>query len=190
MIHSAREGDKEARDSLFDIVYEEMRRIASKSRGAGAFGHTMQPTALANEAYLFLEKRFPLPPTDQPEDRSMFFRTVALAMRAILKDYWRKKRAAKRGGGDTPLAIEHDLTDRAVEGTDFEAVDFLDLDEAMDRLEKRNGRWFTVVMHKYYAGRTVPEIAQLMDVSQETVKKDWHLARAWLLRELEQKDQG
>ena len=80
------------------------------------------------------------------------------------------------------------VNDKAEEDSGFGAVDFLDLDEAMDRLEQRNGRWFSVVMHKYYAGRAVPEIADLMGVSVETVKNDWKLARAWLLRELERRD--
>ena len=186
MIVDARNGDKETKDKLFTVMYEEMRRIAAKSRGVGRCGHTMQPTVLANEAYLFLEKRFPLPPNEEPENRATFFHTVALAMRAILKDYWRKKKAKKRGEGKTPAVLESSIEDK--EEGDFDAVDFLVLDEAMDRLEARNSRWFSVVMHKYYAGRATPEIAHLMGVSVETVKKDWKLARAWLLRELDRED--
>lgn len=187
MISAARKGNKEAKDKLFTFVYEEMRRIAAKSRGAGKFGHTMQPTALANEAYLFLEKRFPLPPYQEPENRATFFHTVALAMRAILKDYWRKKRAKKRGEGKAPVVMESSIEDKE-EDTGFDAVDYLVLDEAMDRLEARNSRWFGVVMHKYYAGRVTSEIADLMGISVETVKKDWKLARAWLLRELDREE--
>jgi RNA polymerase sigma factor (TIGR02999 family) len=183
MIGAARKGEKEAKDRLFTLVYEEMRHIAAQRRGIGKFGHTMQPTVLAHEAYLFFEKRFPLPPADEPEHRETFFRTVALAMRAILKDYWRKKRAMKRGGGETPAVLESDIEIKEEGG--FDTVDFLALDEAMDRLEVRNSRWFSVVMHKYFAGRTTPETAHLMGLSVETVKKDWKLARAWLLRELD-----
>lgn len=164
-----------------------MLRIAKRSRGVGKYGHTMQPTVIVHEAYLFFEKRFPLPPSDEPEDRETFFRTVALAMRAILKDYWRKKRAMKRGGGETPAVLNFDI-ECEVDG-DFDRVDYLVLDEAMDRLEARNARWFSVVMHKYFAGRTTNEIAHLMGVSVETVKNDWKLARAWLLRELDQEGQ-
>ena len=183
MIVDARKGDKATRDKLFTFVYEELRRIAARRRGVGKSGHTMQPTVLANEAYLFLEKRFPLPPADEPDNRATFFHTVALAMRAILKDYRRKKNAKKRGGGEIPAVLESDVEEDR--GGDFDAVDLLALDEAMDRLEARNDRWFGVVMHRYYAGRSMPEIAGYMGLSPETVKKDWKLARAWLLRELD-----
>jgi len=184
IIGAARKGEKKAKDMLFSLVYEEMRRIAARSRGIGKIGHTMQPTALVHEAYLFFEKRIPLPPSDEPEHRETFFRTVAMAMRTILKDYWRKKMAKKRGGGETPINLETNIEIKEEKG-DFETVDFLVLDEAMDRLEARNSRWFSVVLHKYYAGQTIPEIANFMGVSVETVKKDWKLARAWLLREME-----
>ncbi|MFH1998292.1 MAG: ECF-type sigma factor [Planctomycetota bacterium] len=186
LIGSARKGDKVAKDELFTLVYDKMRRIAALSRGVGKQGDTMQPTVMVHEAYLHFEKYFPLPPEEKHEDRALFFQMAALAMRTILKDYWRKKKAKKRGGGETPLSLQSSIPDRESDGV-FDVVDIMALDEAMDRLEKRNRRWFSVVLHKYYAGRTTQEAAHLLGISAETVKNDWKLARAWLLRELETK---
>ena len=183
LIQSSRDGDAEARERLFSAVYGELRRIASSSRFVGRYGDTMQATALANEAYLFFERHFPVPPKDQRENRETFFRTVALAMRTILRDYWRSKHAARRGGEDQPVAIgDHDVPD--IHESEFGGVDFLDLDEALRRLEGRNARWFGVVMHRYFGGRTIQETAELMGISPATVKADWTLARAWLRMKL------
>jgi RNA polymerase sigma factor (TIGR02999 family) len=104
-------------------------------------------------------------------------------MRAILKDHWRRKRARKRGGKRQPLPLgDHEPT--AQRGDEFEQFEFLDLDQALDRLEQRNDRWFSVAMHRYFGGRTVEETAELLGLSPATVKKDWQLARGWLRREL------
>ena len=183
LIKASREGDEEAKRELFGRVYDELRRIAQRRVGWGKYGHTMQATAFANEAYIFFEKHFPVPPKDQPENRETFFRIAALAMRAILKDYWRAKNTEKRGGGSEPVPLEHDVSEPA--HADFEQVDFLALDEAMTRLEGRNGRWFCAVMHRYFGGRTIAETAELMNLSAATVKTDWLLARGWLRKELD-----
>ncbi len=183
LIQATREGHPDAKRELFGRLYDELRRIARCKVGWRAYGHTMQATALANEAYIFFEKHFPVPPKDEPENREAFFRMVALAMRAILKDHWRRKRARKRGGGTPPLTLgEHEPI--AADAADFERFDFLDLDEALDRLEQRNGRWFSVVMHRYFGGRSIEDTAELMNISPATVKKDWQLAKGWLRREL------
>ena len=181
LIHVAREGDAAAKNRLFELVYSELQAIARRRPGVGKPGDTMQATALVNEAYLFFEKHFPIPPRNERENRETFFCTVALAMRAILKDYWRAKRSKKRGGDEEIVAYAGQEPARD-ELREFDQVDFLALDEAMNRLEGRSARWFGVVMHRYFAGRSVEETAELMGISPATVKSDWALARAWLHR--------
>ncbi len=183
LIQASRQGEAGARDRLFTIVYDELRSMAQHAWHVGRYGDTMQPTALANEAYLFFEKHFPVPPKEEPENRETFFRTIALAMRAILKDYWRSKKAAKRGGGERPRHLSSVDVPEPAEN-EFSDVDFLELDEALHRLEGRNGRWFSVVMHRYFGGRSIEETAELLNISPATVKSDWQLARAWLRRKL------
>ena len=184
LIVASRAGDTTARERLFELVYEELRQIARRSRFAGADGDTLQPTALANEAYLLFHDRFPCAPCDDRENRETFFRTVALAMRTILRDYWRKKNAAKRGGGAQPFRFDRgDPPDPSCDN-EFKSIDFLQLDEAIDRLRLYNERWHDVVMHRYFAGRTIEETAGLMGIGTTAVKTEWRLARAWLRREL------
>lgn len=184
LIAATRRGDDRAREQLFAIVYEEIRDIARRSRFAGADGETMQPTALANEAYLFFQDRFPCAPSDDRESRETFFRTVALAMRTILRDYWRKKTALKRGGVAPRFGLDgNDPVD--VGGDDeFDSVDFLQLDDALDRLRFYNEQWYDVVMHRYFAGRTIEQTAEIMGTGTTTIKTWWRVARAWLHREL------
>ncbi len=184
LIAATRKGDERAREQLFAIVYEEIREIARRSRFAGADGETMQPTALANEAYLFFQDRFPRAPTDNRENRETFFRTVALAMRTILRDHWRKKNALKRGGGAAPFGYDGNDPVDAGGDCEFGSIDFLQLDEALDRLRVYNERWHDVVMHRYFAGRSIEETAELMGIGSTTVKTEWRVARAWLQREL------
>ncbi|MCA9299257.1 MAG: hypothetical protein KDA28_09335, partial [Phycisphaerales bacterium] len=93
LIEAARANEPGAREQLFDAVYAELKIIARSSRFVGAEGETLQPTVLVSETYLELERRFPVPPRDTPENRATFFRSVALAMRTILRDHWRRQRA-------------------------------------------------------------------------------------------------
>lgn len=181
LIEAARSGDPVARDRLFAAVYDELLAIARRSRFVGRPGQTMQPTVLVNEAYLQLAKRFAVPERGDRPGREAFFAAVALAMRTILRDYWRAKTAEKRGGGAAPLAL--DEGDRPAPGAEeFDSADFLALDEAMDQLSDYNQRWYRIVMHRYFAARTLEETADLLDVGLSTVKADWRLARAWLHR--------
>lgn len=190
LIESSRKGDRDASGRLFALIYDELKVIARRSRYAGGHGETMQPTALANEAYMVFERRFPIPPSGERESRETFFRTVALAMRTILRDHWRRKNAEKRGGGDKPVALgAHDPAARGTPGSDgdgeMDQLDFLSLDAALDALEQYNERWCDVVMHRYFAGRSIEETAELMGVGVTTIKSDWQLAKAWLRREME-----
>ncbi|MEM7228851.1 MAG: ECF-type sigma factor [Planctomycetota bacterium] len=183
LIAQARDGDAEAGERLFAEVYDQLRQIARRSRFVGKDGETMQPTVLVNEAFLSLGKRWPMPPDNEPDNRATFFRTVALAMRTILREHWRSKQALKRGGGEQPLALDEQLTpDHGGEALD--RADYLALDSAMDKLERYNHRWHDVVLHRYFAGRTNEETATMLGVGLTTVKTDWQLARAWLHREI------
>lgn len=184
LIQAARTGDDDARDRLLARVYDELRKIARQSRFVGEHGLTMQPTALAHEAILQLEQRFPAPPHGQPESRRTFFRSMSLAMRTLLRDHWRQKHAAKRGG-DRDVVPIGDASIAERESGELDRLDFLALDESLNRLEQYNARWFEVVMHRYFSGLSLEETASLLECGLTTTKSDWKLARAWLRRDIE-----
>ncbi len=183
LIEASGAGDRAAQDQLFVLVHDELRRIAGRSRHVGAHGETLQATALVNEAYIELSRRMTLARPESATVREAFYATVGRAMRTILRDHWRARHAEKRGGGDQVASLNDDSRVAAPSG-DFDATDFLALDDAMTKLEAFNPRWFQVVMHRYFAGREIEETAELMNVSPTTVKSDWQLARAWLRREI------
>lgn len=184
LIEASGAGDRRAQDELFAIVFDELRNIARRSRFVGGAGQTLQPTALVNEAYLVLAGRMQLARPASASLRDAFYTTVGRAMRTILRDHWRAQNAEKRGGGQHVAALTESAP--AAAPSEFDAVDFLALDEALTKLESFNPRWFTVVMHRYFAGREIEETAELMNISRTTVKLDWQLARAWLYRQIEQ----
>ncbi len=168
-------GDPAAVDRLFPVVYEELRRRAAAYLRQERPDHTLQPTALAHEAYLKLAAQDGL----RVQDRAHFLALAARAMRAILVDHARRRRALKRGGGRTPTLLADALV---VVGPDAEAFD--DLDRALDRLAQHSERQARVVELRYFGGLTIEEIAGVLGVSAGTVKRDWTLSRAWLYREL------
>jgi len=183
LLRAVAEGRDGASDTLFSLVYDELRRIARNSRFVGGHGDTMQATVLANETYLTLTRRLALPDDREAPDLEAFYRTVALAMRTILRDYWRSKTAAKRGGMSQPVPLLGDIAQQ--QESEFAAVDYLALDDALGELESFNSRWFAVVMHRHFAGRSIDDTARLLDVGVSTVKSDWQLARAWLRRKMQ-----
>ncbi len=168
-------GDADAMERLVPVVYQEMRRLAAHYLRAERAGHTLQPTALANEAYLRLVGN----PDAEWRGRQHFLAVAARTMRSILVDHARRRRAQKRGGGQPALPLDTGLL---VAGQ--RPVEFDDLDHALEDLAKRSDRQARVVELRYFGGLTVEEIATLMDVSPVTVKRDWTTARAWLYREL------
>ena len=182
LIQASSAGDRQAQSELFTIVHDELRRIARRCRYVGAPGETLQATALVNEAYIELSRRMALARPESASVREAFYTTVARAMRTILRDYWRSRNAEKRGGGARAGSLPEG-DGLAAPPSDFDAADFLTLDEALQRLETFNPRWFQVVMHRYFAGREIEETAELMNISPSTAKSDWQLARAWLRRE-------
>lgn len=182
-IAAARDGESGAKDRLYELIYDDLKRIALRIPHVGRPGDTMQPTVLLNEAYLDLERRFPGKPQEVKENRATFYNSVALAMRTLLRDYWRSKLALKRGGDKR--RADHDLDRIALDSpSEWSGERYLALDEALERLEKYNPRWYGVVMHRYFAGQTIEQTAELMGAAPSTVSADWKLARAWLRQAL------
>ncbi len=167
-------GDKVAFERLMPLVHKELRRLAQWHVAGERIGHTLQATALVNEAYLRLIN---INRVDWL-DRAHFFAMAARQMRRILIDSARKRKNQKRGGGIGKVSLAEGLVipDRA--------EDLVALDDALDALatiDKRRGK---VVELKFFGGLSVDEMAQVLGVSSDTVKRDWKLAKAWLGREL------
>lgn len=186
LIGRAREGDKQAESALFDLVYEQLRRLAQRRLQHSHSQQTLGVTDLVNEAYLELSRRFPDAPEQMPESRRTFYKSIGDAMRTILRDYARRKAALKRGGGARRVAGATDLPDLSLAHMDADFL--LDFDVALDGLEAAHPNWYETVVHRYLAGRTVEETAQLMGLSPAAIKKYWRLARAWLSAELSDPD--
>jgi RNA polymerase sigma factor (TIGR02999 family) len=168
-------GEAEASDRLFPVVYGELRRIAGSAMRAERQGHTLQPTALVHEAYLRLVKQRDV----RWESRGHFFAIAAQAMRRVLVDHARRRAALKRPA--TTLSLP---ADDVKEPSDAPSLDLIALDLAMDKLGAKDARLVKVVELRFFAGLNVDETASAMSVSPRTVKRDWHVARAWLKREL------
>jgi RNA polymerase sigma factor (TIGR02999 family) len=168
-------GDRSAVKDLMPLVYEELRRLAASHLAHERSNHTLQPTALAHEAYLKLVDQT----RAQWKDRAHFLAVAAEAIRRILIDHARLHRAAKRGSGrKVTLSFASDVPDRGTH------VDLVDLEDALGRLAALNERQAKVVELRFFAGLDVQETAEVLNVSPRTVKGDWRFARAWLQREL------
>ena len=167
---------QDSADALLKLVYAELHRQAHRYLQKERAGHTLQTTALVHEAYLKL--------VDQKsvvwESRSHFFAIAATMMRRILIDYAKTKHRVRRGGGQSDLPLENALTIRVSE-TDF---DLLALDEALNRLAAKEEQLAKVVELRFFSGLDVVETAEVLGVSESTVKRDWQIAKAWLHREL------
>jgi RNA polymerase sigma-70 factor, ECF subfamily len=175
LLEAAREGEAGAQDRLIEALYSELRSIARRHMRHERVGHTLQPTGLVNEVALRLLGRQPM----RFEDRDHFLRAASLAMRRVLVDHARARRAAKRDGG-----VRVTLHDEAIGSP--ESVDVLDLDRALERLAAAEPRWARVVELRFVLGLEVTEVAEVLGVSEPTVKRDWRFARAWLARELDE----
>lgn len=171
LLKQMQDGDSAA-DRLIPIVFRELRSLAELYIRREGPSHTLQPTALVHEAYLRLVG-------DQARDwqnRAQFIGVAASIMRRLLIDHARKKRAEKR-----QLPESHELDGGM---TAPEAAQLLDLNLALDRLEKSNGRYAKVVELRYFGGLSIEETAEVMQTSPMTVKRDWTAARAWLKQQL------
>ncbi|MCL4867315.1 MAG: sigma-70 family RNA polymerase sigma factor [Gemmatimonadales bacterium] len=167
--------DALAPDLLLTQVYDELRTIARHHMRGERHDHTLVPTALVHEAYLSLYSR----DAATYADRSHFLSAASRAMRHILVDHARSRRAGKRDGG-----VRITLDEAMAVGTPPE-LDLLELDDALVQLEAAEPRWARVVELRFFAGLELPEIAALLEVSTATVKRDWQFAKAWLARTLE-----
>jgi RNA polymerase sigma factor (TIGR02999 family) len=168
------EADRQALDELFSATYEELRRLASSVR-RGDPSATLTPTALVNEAWLKLAR---LPDVGRLS-RLHFKRVAARAMRQVLIEAARRRRAEKRGAGMALVTFDAEL-----EAGPATADELLALHEALDRLAGLDARQALMVESRFFGGLDVPEIAELLGVSEATVLRDWRAARAWLGREL------
>jgi len=169
------DGDQEALDRLMPLVYDELRRVAHHYMRREHPGHTLQTTALVDEAYLRL--------VDQTHtnwsSRAQFFAIASQLMRRILVDHARSHLYAKRGGGAPKVALDEVAVLSPERGADLIA-----LDDALERLSSIDSRKSRIVELRYFGGLSVEETAEILEVSAITVKRDWGVAKAWLRREI------
>ncbi len=169
-----RSGEESAQAELYNVVYDELRRLARRHMRGERGAHTLQPTALVNEAFLRL-----FGDVVSATDRKHFFALASQTMRRVLVDHGRSRNAEKRGGGVEILSLDER---NPADGHDI--TDILILDEALSRLEKVDARPCRVVEMRFFAGLTESEIAEALSVSEITVRRDWRFARAWLYGEM------
>ncbi|HRJ90159.1 MAG: sigma-70 family RNA polymerase sigma factor [Blastocatellia bacterium] len=175
-----REGKAEALDELVPLVHDELRRIARNFMRRQNPGHTLQTTALVNEAFIRLVDSNRV----NWQDRNHFFAISAQLMRRVLVDVARRKNSLKRGGERVQVTLDDKLN-----VSDEKETDIIALDEAMSLLAELNPRQSQIVELRYFGGLTEEQIADTLEISSRTVRRDWNLARAWLFRELNRKDQ-
>lgn len=168
-------GDEYALERLMPLVYDELRRMAKRYMRGQPSGHTFQTTELIHEAYLKLANQN----ERNWQNRLHFFGVAAKAMRHILVDYARSKQSKKRGGWQERITLADNAA--IVSGRSDEMVALDDALKGLTELDERKGR---VVELKYFGGLNTEEIAEVLNISPETVKRDWRFARTWLLREL------
>ena len=172
-----RNGDRTALDKLMPMVYEELRQLASHYMAAERTDHTLQATALINEAYLRLTDHKDI----QWQNRAHFYAVAAQAMRRILVGHARARHAAKRGGGALTVSLEDALA------MADKSADLIALDEALSDLAALDPRKSQVVELRHFGGLTAEEVAGVLGVSPVTVMRDWKTAKAWLLRAVTQR---
>ena len=168
-------GEPDALDALLPLVYEELRRLAAHYMKGERSGHTLQATALVNEAYLRLIEVQQV----RWQNRAHFFAMAARLMRRILVDAARARAYQKRGGGASLLSLDEALVVPTEPGDDLVA-----LDDALTALAAIDRRKSQVVEMRFFGGLSLDETAETLHVSRDTVKRDWNMAKLWLLREL------
>ena len=174
------DGDADAAQQLLPLVYEELRALAGGHFRRQRADHTLQPTALVHEAFVRLIDQT----NAQYKDRSHFFAVAATAMRQILTDHARRKKADKRGGEWEKVSLDHVAgSDR---GAGLQTLDLVALDDALTELAQLDPRKHRVVELRFFGGLSVDEVAEVLAVSKTTVESDWRGARAWLSAQLNQ----
>lgn len=174
LLKALRAGDAEAAERLLPLVYNELHRLAKSYMRRERPDHTLQPTALINEAYLRLAKE-----EVDWQNREHFIGLAAHVMRRVLVDYARAHRAQMRGGDQQRVEMTDDL---AIAPERFEEI--MQVDEALRRLAEKNARQAQVVELRYFGGLSVEQIGGLLGIAPRSVKRDWAVARLWLLQEL------
>jgi len=169
------DGDREALEKLTPLVYRELKKLAESYMRRERAGHSLQPTALAHEAYIKLIDQQNV----QWQNRAHFFGIAAQAMRRILVDHARARLAGKRGSGGAVVSL-----DEAVDVSDQRADQLIALDEALKRLAELDPKRGRVVELKYFGGMTLEETAEVLGVSRAKVIREWRMAKAWLYGEL------
>ena len=172
-------GDRAALDELVPIIHEELRRLARHQMRGERDNHTLQTTALVNEAFLRLVDLRRI----RWQDRAHFLALSARLMRRILVDHARSRSYQKRGGGAANVTLDESLVASPERG-----VDLVALDDALEDLARVDARKSQVVELRFFGGLSVEETAEALKVSPETVTRDWRLAKAWLLREISGRD--
>ncbi|TPW11282.1 MAG: ECF subfamily RNA polymerase sigma-24 factor [bacterium] len=174
-LHDLSLGNAEAADRLLPVVYQELRRLAGSYLRKERDGHTLQPTALAHEAFLRIIGNGNVP----WQDRAHFLGIAAQAMRRILVEYARRRKAVKRGGNPAMVTLNEGMI---ADGS--RSVAFDDLDRALKDLARLNERPARVIELRFFGGLSIEETAEVLGVAPMTVKRDWAIARAWLFREM------
>jgi len=164
-------GNREALDKLFPVVYDELRRLAASRLRGERSDHTLQPTALVHEAYMRLVEQH----SADWQNRAHFFGLAAEMMRRILVNHAVKNNAEKRFGNQTKLAL-----DEMIDFTHGQDINLILLDEALNKLAEFDPKQAKIVELKFFAGLTSEEIAEVMQISDSTVKREWRIAKAWL----------
>ncbi len=171
LLHAAVGGDRDALDRLVPLVYNDLHRLAHRQLGREGGGHTLQTTGLVHEAYMKLAGG-----KVHAANRSHFLAIAARAMRQVLVDYARRRKAEKRGSGVAAVTLND-----GDHGMEMSTDDLLALDEVLDQLEPRQRQ---VVELRFFGGMEEKDIAEALDISERTVRRDWVKARAWLYRAL------
>lgn len=172
-------GDQTALDHLIPAVYGELRRIAGNFMRRQNPANTLQASALVNEAFVRLVDAQGI----DWQDRTHFFAVAATLMRRVLVDAARRRNSQKRGGGKLRITL-----DERIATVDASDADLVALDEALTRLSATNPRLGRIVELKYFAGLTEEQVADTLEISARTVRRDWSVARAWLFRELQSRN--
>jgi RNA polymerase sigma factor (TIGR02999 family) len=170
-----RKGDEDARDVLFPLVYQELHRLAHQYMSRERAGHTLQTSALVNEAFLRLADQRDV----QWQNRAHFFGIAGQMMRRILVDYARNRRYAKRGGGAHQVSLDEELI-----VSEERSAEVVALDDALRGLASLDERKCRLVELRFFGGLSIEETAEVLGVSPGTVMRDWTLAKAWLRREM------
>ncbi len=168
-------GNKSVVDQLIPVVYENLREMAGAQMYKERSGHTLSPTSLVHEAYMKLVNQ----KNSSWQNRAHFFALASIAMRRILINHANKKLAQKRGGDSPVVTFNEEFM-----GQESNAEEIILLDRALEKLKSMNERQSKVVEFKFFGGLEFNEIAEVLKVSLPTIRRDWRLARAWLIREL------